>query len=306
MQIMTILEFNEQFPDEQSCRKHFKEKREKEGISCKKCGGKVHYWLPSKDQWQCGNTNCKFRTTLRSGTVMHASNLPLRKWYLAMIFMTFTKKSLSTNEIKRQLGHKHYNTIWTLVHKIRMAMGERDERYILKDMVELDEGYFDTSYPSGKKFKPGRGSERQATVAVMAESTPVEDLETGKKSTACRYFKMKVLSNHSKNEINKKLESSLAKGVVVFSDNSTSYVDIKDFVELHIPENSSKELTKTTLKWVHTAIGNATKLFQGVYQMIKGKYLQNYLDEYCYKLNRRYFGERLFDRLTLAVAACRI
>ncbi|PIE49153.1 MAG: IS1595 family transposase, partial [Flavobacteriales bacterium] len=32
-----------------------------------------------------------------------------------------------------------------------------------------------------------------------------------------------------------------------------------------------------------------------------GKYLQNYLDEFCYKLNRRYFGENLFDRLVMAV-----
>ncbi|MCB0482228.1 MAG: IS1595 family transposase, partial [Flavobacteriales bacterium] len=38
------------------------------------------------------------------------------------------------------------------------------------------------------------------------------------------------------------------------------------------------------------------------YHKIKGKYLQLYLDEFCYKLNRRYFGNRLFERLTLAVA----
>ncbi|MDG1915020.1 MAG: transposase, partial [Crocinitomix sp.] len=62
------------------------------------------------------------------------------------------------------------------------------------------------------------------------------------------------------------------------------------------------ETTKTTLKWVHIAISNAKRNFLGVYHKIKGKYLQNYLNEFCYKLNRKYFGERLFDRLTLAVA----
>ncbi|MFM2191277.1 MAG: hypothetical protein RLZZ118_2002, partial [Bacteroidota bacterium] len=30
--------------------------------------------------------------------------------------------------------------------------------------------------------------------------------------------------------------------------------------------------------------------------------LQLYLDEFCYKLNRRYFGNKLFDRLALACA----
>jgi hypothetical protein len=32
------------------------------------------------------------------------------------------------------------------------------------------------------------------------------------------------------------------------------------------------------------------------------EYLQYYLNEFCYKFNRRYFGEKLFDRLvTVAV-----
>ena len=40
----------------------------------------------------------------------------------------------------------------------------------------------------------------------------------------------------------------------------------------------------------------------GVYHKIKGKYLQLYLDEFYYKLNRRYFGNKLFERLILAIA----
>ena len=35
--------------------------------------------------------------------------------------------------------------------------------------------------------------------------------------------------------------------------------------------------------------------------MIKGKYLQAYLNEFCCKLNRRYFGKRLFDRLVIVL-----
>jgi hypothetical protein len=67
-------------------------------------------------------------------------------------------------------------------------------------------------------------------------------------------------------------------------------------------EKSSKETTNTTLKWVHIAISNAKRNLLGVYHKVKGKYLQLYLDEFCFKLNRRYFGERLFDRMVIAVA----
>jgi len=56
------------------------------------------------------------------------------------------------------------------------------------------------------------------------------------------------------------------------------------------------------LKWVHIAISNAKRTLLGIYHKIKGMYLQNYLDEFCYKLNRRYVNEKLFERLTVAVS----
>ena len=67
-------------------------------------------------------------------------------------------------------------------------------------------------------------------------------------------------------------------------------------------EKSTKETTANTLKWVHIAISNSKRNLLGVYHKIKGKYLQLYLDGFYYKLNRRYFGDRIFDRLVLNVA----
>ena len=71
-------------------------------------------------------------------------------------------------------------------------------------------------------------------------------------------------------------------------------------VEVHISEKSTKQATKETLKWVHIFISNAKRNLLGNYHKIKRKNLQLYLDEFVYKLNRRYFGEKLFDRLVIA------
>jgi len=87
----------------------------------------------------------------------------------------------------------------------------------------------------------------------------------------------------------------------VFSDKSISYVDISNYVEMHVSEKSNNETTATTLKWVHIAIANAKRTLLSIYHKIKKKHLENYLNEFCYKLNRRYFGERLFDRLAVAI-----
>lgn len=297
---MNILEFVEIFPTEESCKLHFKEQRERIGVTCQKCGCKKHYWLKSKWQWQC--SECSFRTTLRSGTFMKASNLPIRKWYLAMTFMSATKKGLSACELQRQLGHKRYDTVWSLMHRIRNAMGNRDSQYTLGGMIEFDEAYFEKATPDGIKLKRGKGSQKQQNVAVMAESTYLEDIETGEVSKSCRYFKMKVLYNHKKDAVEEVIANNISEQAIVFSDKSKSYLDIADLVEMHIMEKSSKETTNTTLKWVHIAISNAKRNLLGVYHKVKGKYLQLYLDEFCFKLNRRYFGERLFDRMVIAVA----
>lgn len=290
----------EEFPTERACKDHFKLQREQEGVYCKKCGCQQHYWLKAKDQWQC--IDCNFRTTLKSGSIMEGSKVDFHTWYKAMAFMTYSKKTISAAELQRQLNHPKYDTIWRLMHKIRSAMGKRDALYQLEGAIEFDEGYFEKATSEKVKLKRGRGSQRQMNVAVMAESTPLEDIKTGKKSSHCRYFKMQVLYDHKADTINDVVQENFEEKSIVFSDKSTSYVDISDYVDIHMTEKSDKQTTKSTLKWVHIAISNAKRTLLGVFHKIKGKYLQLYLNEFCYKLNRRYFGSKVFDRLTLAVA----
>ena len=216
--------------------------------------------------------------------------------------MSATKKGFSSKEIQKQLGLKRYEPVWAMVHKLRKAMGNRDARYSLEGMIEMDEGYFtiESSQIQKNKAKRGRGAAGKSNVAIIAESTPLEDIQTGEKSSQCRYFKAKVLTSHSADEINETVGESIDEKSIVFSDKSTSYVDISDYVELHITEKSDKQTTTETLRWVHITISNAKRNLLGNYHKIKGKYLQLYLNEFIYKLNRRYFGDKLFDRLVIA------
>lgn len=296
---MRILEFVNKFSDEKACKTYFKEIRMKQGVTCKKCGGKRHYWLRAKWQFQC--SACDFRTTLRSGTVMEKSRLPFRTWFLVMLFMTSTRKGFSARELQRQIGHKRYMTIWSMMHKLRDVMGKRDDLYRLTDMVEFDEGFFETevNVHTRSNLKRGKGSERQVNVAVMAESVPLETLETGEVSKQCRFFKMKVLNNHTADAVESVVEKSLEEQCIVFSDSSNTYFNFENYVEAHFMSKSSKDTTISDLKWVHIAIGNAKRNFLGVYHKIKGLYLQNYLNEFVYKLNRRYF-DSVFERLLVA------
>jgi transposase-like protein len=296
---MNLFSFTANFSSEEACRIHFKEKRDKVGVVCK-CGSRAHFWIKSRWSYEC--KRCRSRISLRSGTIMQSSNLSFMIFYKTMFLLTATKKGFSSKEIQKQLGLKRYEPVWSMVHKLRKAMGNRDARYTLEGMIEFDEGYFtvESSEIEQSKGIRGRGAVGKQNVAIMAESTPLEDVETGKKSSHCRYFKARVLPNHTAENINETLKGAIDDECIVFTDQSTSYIDIADFVELHITEKSDKTTTKETLRWVHITISNAKRNLLGNYHKIKRKYLQLYLNEFVYKLNRRYFEDRLFDRLVIA------
>lgn len=298
---MNLIDFISEFPDEESCKEKFKEYREHVGVVCSKCGGKSHYWKKDKEQFEC--KECGTRTTLKSGTVMHKSKLPFRYWFIAMHFLTSTKKSFSAKEIQRQLGHNRYHPIWHMVHKLRLAMGKRDGEYILAGQIELDEGYFSTERSSAHKYeelKRGRGSQKKTKVLVMAESEIIESPKKGKKPRRVGYLKMKVIEDLKAETITPIVKSLVNSKSSIDTDGSNSYVELSKFVEHHHAEVIPKEKIGEKLPWVHIAISNAKRQLLNTFHDVKPEFLQNYLDEFCYKFNRRYLGEALFNRLLVA------
>lgn len=185
---MKLLEFNKKFGAEEDCIQYLKERREQDGLVCSKCGGKKHRWDKYNRRWMY--CECHHITTLTSGTVMHGSKLPLMYWFTAMHLLTSTKKTFSALELQRQLGHKRYQPIWEMMHKLCDVMGRRDSEYKLTDIVELDEGYFSTDGTGGRdkdcNLKRGAGSQRKTKVLVMVESTESDSPKKGAEVTQVR------------------------------------------------------------------------------------------------------------------------
>lgn len=223
-----FIQLTAHFNSEEACRLHFKEQRDKIGVVFFNCQHTEHYWIKSRWSYEC--KNCRSRTSLRSGTILQSSNLSFLIWYKTMFLLSATKKGFSSKEIQKQLGLKRYEPVWAMVHKLRKAMGKRNARYTLEGMVEMDEGCFTVESDAIEKHHGvrGRGAAGKKNVAIMAESTPLENVETGETSSQSRYFKAKVLDNHKMNEINEVDIDSLDEKSIVFTDKSTSYVDISD------------------------------------------------------------------------------
>lgn len=308
---MNLANFHREFPDENSCIAYFKTQRIAQGLACKGCKGEDFSFRSSKLRFYCKNCNKSF--SLKSGTVMENSNLSFSKWLYCIKYMTFIKKSISALEMQRLLGHKRYEPIWFMMHKLRIVMGKRDALYELEGSIEIDEGFFERVASSSKGIdntdkkdnspqKRGRGSSKQSKVLVMAESKIVNEKlpkNKHKPDRAVGFIKMIVMPDLKATSINKVVEQSTNKNTEVLSDGYRGYNKLTEIIAKHqvLIEPNKSESAKQ-FPWVNRTISNAKKLFLGIHHNVMNeKYIQNYFNEFCYKFNRRYFGEFLHDRL---------
>jgi len=112
---------------------------------------------------------------------------------MAITFISATKQGFSALELQRQIGFSRYQTVLDLYYKISVIMVKRDDEYSLEDMVKYDEAFVTKATDAKQKtdLSRGREKEQKAIVAVMAESTILEDFKTGELTKSCRYFNMK-------------------------------------------------------------------------------------------------------------------
>lgn len=311
---MKLVEFFNNYPNEAECKAKFKEIREKHGVVCKDCKTKDEYWwLKRKKLYQC--KKCGFRMSLKSGTVMENSKLPYQYWFIAFHLMTSTKKTISALEMQRQLGHAYYECIWAMMHKIRLVMGKRDDMYTLNEEIEIDESYYSTKYifeedeftTAKEKLKRGKGSQKKTSVLVMASEQRVKRKELKKNQDASYYrpkfLKMKVVENGKIEEIQTTTEKAVDANSSIRADKAKSYPkSFRKYEKVELYDMSKHESGKV-LPWSNKAITNSKNLIKAIHHAIEAPYLQNYLNEFCFKYNRRYFGEKVFDRLIVAAVS---
>jgi len=300
---MNITEFFTEYNDEQKCKVFFKQKRETEHNCCKQCGSLHVYWIEKESRWRC--KECKHTMGLKQGTVMENSNLGYRVWLWGLYLMSLTKKGFSALEMQRLIGHKRYEPIWLMMQKIRISMGHRDDKYRLDGFIEMDEGFFEGHRKKDNDMadgKPAKELDRQvkAIVAVSVQPIAAADQKKHRPETKAGFLKMSVVSSLCNNEVITETEKMVQKSATIITDGRRCYNGLKDICTTHhkMIIEDKKEVSKV-FPWVHTAISNAKKKLLGLHHQVKDAYMQNYLDEFCYKFNRRNFGNGLFDRLII-------
>ena len=114
---------------------------------------------------------------------------------------------------------------------------------------------------------------------------------------------MKVIPSLKKTDINAAVKKQIVKGSTTKMDGSTSYNDIKENYG-HEPTVVPNAQKSKTLPWVHIIISNAKRMLLDVHHRIDIGFLENYINEYVFKLNRRY-ADCLFERALISAVSYR-
>jgi len=157
----TLVELEQRFSTEDACRAYLRERRWAEGFACPRCGSK-EAWAMKAGRWLC--RGCRKQVSVLAGTIFQDTRLPLTTWFRAMWHVTSQKNGASALGLQRALGLGSYKTAWSVLHKLRRAMG-RPGRERLHGTVEVDE----THWGGEEEGAAGRQTEEKALIMVAAE-----------------------------------------------------------------------------------------------------------------------------------------
>ena len=271
MDTINLFSLVDQFSSDEQCLRALEGLRWPDGVTCVRCGTESVFELPVRHKFKC--RACKHQFTVTSGTIMHDSHLPLRKWFFAIYLMCESKKGMSALQIQRTIDVA-YRTAWYLCHRIREAMGnDKFDGPTLCGVVEVDE-----TLVGGRRRGVGSGSRKGKTwVAGAIQRDGQVRLER------IPNIRKKTLHGFIKRHVRDETEA-------IYTDELRSYIGIEDENTRHETVNHSIE--EWVVGDVHTnSIENVWSLFKrsiiGAFHKVSAKHLDRYLEELEWRFNNR-------------------
>lgn len=285
MPATSLIEWQKKFGTEKACTKELAKVRWPKGFQCPICGSQNYCTITTRNTYQC--SSCRHQVSVTAGTLFHATKIPLVKWFWTIYLTASDKGGISALRLSKQIGVS-WPSARRMLKKIRIAMAHCDSIYRLENLIE-----FDDIYVGGKRAgKRGRGTEGKKRVLVAVET----------RGKGAGFVAMQAVETVSKDTVSDFLNFHLKSGQTVSTD---ALHALNSVTHDHVHEKKAPPPNKASewLPLVHIMIGNMMKFLNGTYHGVSCRYLQEYLDEFCYRFNRRFWEQQLPLRLLNACLA---
>jgi transposase-like protein len=291
---LSLSEFQRLYGTEDLCEAALEKTRWPDGFRCPRCGGNEHGLVYGRrlKRYQC--RICRHQATLTAGTIMQATKLPLTTWFQAFYLIGQAKTGISSLELSRHLD-VNYDTAWLLHNKILKAMSDRDDAYVLRGKIQMDDAYLGGERPGGKA---GRGSENKipiiAAISLNESGHPI-------------HAKITPVIGFSSEAVGSWAMAHLDPDCAVLTDGLACFRSV-------ITAGCSHEAVVTggkhpndlpQFRWVNTLLGNLKTSLSGTFHAFNfDKYAKRYLGGYCFRFNRRFSLPAMTERIANAVCCC--
>lgn len=271
---LSTYEFHEMFPDEETAVAWFESTRWPDGRHCPHCGSTNTVECVKPQPYRC--RDCRKHFSARTGTVMQASKLPVKKWLYAMYLISVSKKGLSSLQLARELGIAQ-EAAWRLGHKIREAWNQ-DALFPMAGEVEVDETYVggkEKNKHRDKKLNAGRGAVGKQPVMGLRQRGTGDVRAWPVAGTDAATLKPHVRRN-------------VEPGSAVYTDCHLAYSGMREYRHESVAHSAGEYVRDQ----VHTnGIESFWALLKrgllGSYHHVSVKHLSRYVDEFCHRHNAR-------------------
>lgn len=271
------LEFVKRFNTKEACLDYLAYHKWKDGFTCSACGSNEEYYCRYPHHKRC--KKCLHLDSATSGTLFHKVKFGLVKAFFIVFKMSATTKSVSAEQLAKMVGINRKSAL-LFTHKVRAAM-KSSGKNPMKGNVEVDEAFIGGAEDGENR---GRGAETKSLIAIAVEKSGTTGIK--------RVYALKI-ADSSFWELQNLFNKHICKTANVLTDKWKGYSLLKKSFNLEQEKSQPKE----NFKLMHRAIQQLKSWIRGIHHSVDPRFLQGYLNEFCYRLNRSLFKETIFDNL---------
>jgi transposase-like protein len=244
---------------------------------CTYCGSLSLYGLRTRPVFKC--RDCKKQFSLKKGTIMEKSPLPITKWLPAIWLVVNDKNGISSYEVARALGVSQ-KTAWFMMHRVRESVVNGSMRK-LSGEIEVDETYVGGKIRNMHKSKKaqfestkGRALTNKVTVMGIVE-------RKGE-------VRAKVVNDPKKRTLIPEIYENVEKGSMIFTDALNSYKTLKaDYIHSSVDHRFTYVDGNTHTNTLENFWMLFKRCVKGTYVHLSAFHMDRYLDEQTFRYNNR-------------------